>query len=173
MFDLGEFTLRRPERADAQSIFVQYAQDPEVTRYLIWRPHQNLAESQAWIDRCIAEFDEQANLKLVIVPNDTNEAIGMIDAVVDGHQVVVGYVLAKKYWGMGIMTSSLREVCRYFLVRPNIYRVFATHDLDNPASGRVMEKAGMRFEGILRRASMLPNLSSEPRDAKLWAAVKG
>jgi RimJ/RimL family protein N-acetyltransferase len=172
MFDLGEIILRKPERKDAESIFRNYTQDEEVSKYLIWRPHNELSVSESWINYCMEVFNPEKDLKLMIAGSDTDEAIGMIDAKVEGHQAVIGYVLARRYWGRGIMTRVLKRVLEELISRPLVFRVYATHDLDNPASGRVMEKAGMEFEGILRRASILPNVSIEPRDSKLYSIVK-
>ena len=56
--------------------------------------------------------------------------------------------------------------------QPGVFRFSAVHDVDNPASGRVMEKAGMAFEGIMRRAAIHPNISDEPRDVALYAWVR-
>jgi len=55
---------------------------------------------------------------------------------------------------------------------PDIYRVFATCDVDNPASAKVMEKAGMKYEGLLRRYMIHPNVSEEPRDCLMYARVR-
>jgi RimJ/RimL family protein N-acetyltransferase len=53
-FETTRLILRPIEREDAPAIFTGYAQDPEVVRFLIWRPHQGLAETEAYIARCMA-----------------------------------------------------------------------------------------------------------------------
>jgi RimJ/RimL family protein N-acetyltransferase len=53
-----------------------------------------------------------------------------------------------------------------------IFRIWAVCDVDNAASARVMEKAGMQREGVLRRWSVHPNISAEPRDSFCYAIVK-
>jgi len=169
---LDGFVLRKPELKDAAAIFRNYTQDPEVTRYLVWTPHQTLRDSEDWIRHCIDKFDPEANLSYVIAENGTDEAVGMIGAKIAGHQAVVGYVLAKRFWGKGIMTQALTALVAELLSRPAIYRVYALHDIDNPSSGRVMEKAGMMYEGLLRRAGVHPNVSDQPRDSKLYARTK-
>jgi RimJ/RimL family protein N-acetyltransferase len=166
------FVLRKPEPKDAEAIFRNYTQDPEVTRYLVWTPHRTLQDSAEWIRHCIEAFDAETNLTYVIAEAGTDEAVGMIGAKVTGHQAVVGYVLTKRYWGRGIMTQALTALGDELLSRPAVYRVYALHDVDNPASGRVMEKAGMVYEGLLRRAGIHPNISDEPRDSKLYARTK-
>ncbi|MBF0941827.1 GNAT family protein, partial [Abiotrophia sp.] len=64
----------------------------------------------------------------------------------------IGYVLGRDYWGKGYMTQALIAVSRFFLQEADINRLSATHDTANPGSGRVMQKAGFHFEGILRQA---------------------
>ena len=61
-------------------------QDEEVTLYLVWQPYRNLKDSEARIEHCLAVFDYEKNLKYMIVERDSDTAIGMIDATVDGHQ---------------------------------------------------------------------------------------
>jgi ribosomal-protein-alanine N-acetyltransferase len=60
----------------------------------------------------------------------------------------------------------------WLLKQPDIYRVFATCDVENPASARVMEKVGMQCEGILRKYIVHPNISNGPRDSYMYAIVK-
>ena len=61
----------------------------------------------------------------------------------------IGYVLGEPYWGKGIMTEAIHRVLEYGLKDRKFHKIFATHYIDNPASGRCMEKAGMKLEGEL------------------------
>ena len=70
------------------------------------------------------------------------------------------------------MTESARARIEWAFQHPVIYRVYATTDVENVASWRVMEKAGMECEGILRRYIVQPNISDEPRDSYIYAIVK-
>lgn len=172
IIQFDKYILRKPEDKDAESIFNNYAQSSIVTKYLIWKPHKTLQDSIDWINHCKSVFNEDQHLKYVIALKESDEAIGMIDAPVDGFQACIGYVLSEKYWGLNIMTQALKIILNKLLSQKDIYRVWALHDLENPASGRVMEKAGMKFEGIIKRGAILPNISDEPRDMKLWALSK-
>lgn len=133
MIDLGEYRLRKPESKDAAAIFRNYTCDEEVTKYLVWSPHKSLIDSELWIQHCIAKFDFEKNLKFIICASHTDEAIGMIDATVNGHQAVVGYVLSRRFWGNGIMTRALSALSEELLSRSTIFRVYATHDIENLA----------------------------------------
>jgi RimJ/RimL family protein N-acetyltransferase len=96
----------------------------------------------------------------------------MIIARITGEKWELGFVLAQPHWGKGYMTEAVRGLVAWALKQKEIYRVWAVCDTDNVASARVMEKAGMQREGTLRRWSVHPNLSLEPRDSYCYAIVK-
>jgi RimJ/RimL family protein N-acetyltransferase len=81
-------------------------------------------------------------------------------------------VLARTFWNQGYMTEALKGIVDWGLKRKDIYCVWAVCDVDNLASARVMEKAGMQREGILRRWSVHPNLNDKPRDSSCFAITK-
>jgi ribosomal-protein-alanine N-acetyltransferase len=83
-----------------------------------------------------------------------------------------GYVLALRCWGQGLMSEALAEVVRWAMGRDDIWRIGDVCDVENRASARVMEKAGMTREGLLRRWIMHPNVSIEPRDCLSFAKVR-
>jgi len=107
-----------------------------------------------------------------IALKDSEAVIGMIALHPDDFKVGLGYVLAHPHWGKGYMTEAVRVLANWLLEQPEIYRVFAVCDMENFASARVMEKAGMIREGILLRNSMHPNVSNEPRDSYIYSIVK-
>jgi RimJ/RimL family protein N-acetyltransferase len=64
----------------------------------------------------------------------------------------IGYCLGRAYWGRGIMPEALRAVMDYLFDEAEVNRIAAYHDVNNPRSGRVMQKAGMQYEGTHRQA---------------------
>ena len=164
--------LRLPRREDAPIIFASYTQDPEVTRYLTWRPHKSVDESYAIIDLNLKLWREGTAFTYVIALKETDTPIGKIAIHADGFKPSLGYVLARSQWGKGYMTEVVRVVTDWLLHQPDIFRVSATCDVDNPASAKVMEKAGMKYEGLLRRYIIHPNVSAEPRDCLMYARVR-
>jgi ribosomal-protein-alanine N-acetyltransferase len=81
-------------------------------------------------------------------------------------------VLARPWWGQGLMTEALTEVVGWALSQPSIFRISAVCDVENVASARVMEKCGLFREGVLRRYLVHPSLGSEPRDCFSYARVR-
>jgi RimJ/RimL family protein N-acetyltransferase len=87
-------------------------------------------------------------------------------------RVAFGYVLAREFWGRGLMAEALTFGVDWALAQPEVFRAFAFCDVQNPGSARVMAKAGMTREGLLRRWHVCPNLGPEPRDCWLYAKVR-
>ena len=164
--------LRRPAVADAAAIFNGYAQDSEVTRYLIWRPHNNIQETEAFLADCAAAWADNFRFPYVITLKESGAVIGMIEIRVHEFKADVGYVISRENWGRGIATEALRSLVDWALAQDSIYRVWAVCDLENPASARVLEKVGMKYEGVLRRHTIHPNVSDLPRDNYCYAVVK-
>jgi ribosomal-protein-alanine N-acetyltransferase len=171
-FETERLSLRKPRMDDAPAIFASYAQDPEVTRYMTWRPHKNVEETYRILELMLKFWDEENSYSYVISLKHSDSVIGMISMHPDGFKVGLGYVLARPHWGKGNMPEAARVITNWLLGQPDIYRVFAVCDVENLASARVMEKAGMIREGILHRNSIHPNVSDEPRDSYIYAIVK-
>ena len=165
-------SLRKAKLADAEAIFRQYATDPEVTKYVSWRAHRNLEETRDYMRMCSLAWDVGRAFHWVIERAADKQVMGMMIARADAGKWELGYVLARQHWGRGFMTEALQELIAWALKQKDIYRVWAVCDVDNLASARVMEKSGMQREGVLRRWSVHPNLSPEPRDSYCYAIVK-
>jgi len=164
--------LMPPMPEDAEEIFSSYAQDPEVTKYLVWSPHQSIENTRDFLFRCMGVWALETAFPWVIRRKGDERLLGMIEIRMDGYRADLGYVLARPYWGQGIMTEAVRAVVNWALSQEEICRVWAVCDVDNKASARVLEKVGMEREGILRRWSIHPNISESPRDCLCYAKVK-
>jgi RimJ/RimL family protein N-acetyltransferase len=164
--------LRKAKLSDAEAIFRQYAQDAEVTKYVSWSAHKDIEETREYVRMCLLAWDVGKAFHWVIERNEDKQAIGMIIARVAGEKWELGYVLARVYWGRGYMTEALKALIAWALKQKDIYRIWAVCDVDNIASARVMEKAGLWREGTLRRWSVHPNISPEPRDSYCYSIVK-
>ena len=162
--------LRPIMPADAGPVFDAYATDPEVTRFLTWTPHRDLAETEGYVARCIAA---QASRTFVLTGRDDGLLRGALDLRrPDPHRCSFGYVLARPWWRQGLMAEALAEVVRWALAQPGVWRVGSTCDVDNHASARVMEKAGLQREGVLRRWMVLPGCGDVPRDSVIYARTR-
>lgn len=164
--------LRRPHLSDARVIFERYAQDPEVTRYVLWEPHRSIDDTEEFLRACADAWDLGIGHRAwIIARHDDPRAMGMIGVTVQARRAEVGYVLARDAWGHGYMTEALRAVIDHCFESDALDRVWAVADVDNDASSRVMERAGMQFEGILRAWARHPAMSG-PRDCRCYARVR-
>lgn len=171
-FATERLLLRVPQLADAPSIFEGYARDAEVVRYLVWRPHRDLRETEQFLERCARGWAEGGEFPWAVTLRDGGELIGMMGLRPRGFKADVGYVLARRFWGRGYAAEALRPIVGWALAQPGVYRVWALCDVENRASARVLEKVGMTRQGLLRRNTQHPNLSDEPRDSYCYAVVK-
>ncbi len=165
-------TLRAPRMDDAAAIFDSYARDPEVTRYLVWTPHHSVAETEEYLRGVTTVQGGDPKYHWAVTERGDDTARGMIALRRSGHKADFGYVLARRLWGRGYMTEALRAVLAFAFTLPGLYRVWAVCDVENAASARVMEKAGLRFEGVLCRHTVHPNIDPEPRDVRSYAITR-
>lgn len=168
----ARLVLRIPRLDDAPAIFEGYAQDPEVTRYLCWPPHRDLAVTQGFVRGRLAAWEQGHDLTWAITRPGEDRCLGMIGIRLDGFKADIGYVLARAFWGHGLMSEAARAVADWGLSLPAVYRVWAMCDVDNRASARVLEKCGMNFEGVLHRFIVHPAVGPEPRDCRCYARVR-
>lgn len=81
----------------------------------------------------------------------------------------IGYYIAEEYWGNGIMTKVIKEICNYIFNKTDIIRIFAEPFAHNVASCRALEKAGFELEGILRNNAIKNN---KILDMKMYSIIK-
>ncbi len=170
--ETNRLILRLPRVEDAEAIFSAYAKDPEVTRYLLWSPHPSVKTTREFLRQCLLSWKQGTSLQWAVTRKEDKTLLGMVGCRPDGHKVELGYVLARPEWNEGYGTEAVQAVVDWALSQDDIYRVWAVCDVENKASARVLEKVGMKLEGILRRWSIHPNRSDQPRDSYCYAKTK-
>ena len=149
---LRPFTLE-----DAQPMFDNWASDPEVTKFLTWPTHGSVEVTTMILQDWTAGYQKPDHYNWAItLKKDGNQPVGNISAVNvedDIDSVEIGYCMGRRCWGRGIMTEALKEVIDFFVAEVGVKRISARHDTANPNSGRVMQKAGMMYEGTLRQSA--------------------
>ncbi len=136
--------LLRPVTLDDAEAMFEYASDRENTRYT-FPTNQSLEETK----NNIAQFYLANPLgRWGIEVKSNGQFIGTIDL----HKIdpilkkaAIGYIINKKYWNQGLTTEANRAVIELAFEKIGMNKLSALHDKDNPASGKVMEKSGMRF----------------------------
>src|SRR5215469_4192814 len=116
-FDTARLLLRPIAVEDAEAIFDTYAQDKEVTRYTIWKPHHNRAETQAYVERCVAT-PASVERTYILVGRDDNVIRGALRLCQPAsHRLESGYLMARRWWRQGLMTEALISRLRVGLGR--------------------------------------------------------
>jgi [ribosomal protein S5]-alanine N-acetyltransferase len=172
IFHTARLSARPVRVSDAPRLFATYAADAEATRYLAWKPYTELPPLEAFL--ALRERDWQGGNHFVwlLQLRDTETVVGSIGVILDGHKAVFGYVLGKKFWEQGLAAEALRACVDWALAQPEVHRAWAYCDVENTGSLRVMEKAGLTREGVLRRWHVAPTVGPEPRDCFVCAKVK-
>lgn len=160
MKDLGTVTLeterlllRRITMDDVDAMYETWACDPLVAKGAGWPVHQNREETARIISQWMENYDEPHNYHWVVIEKQSGKPFGTISgmSVSEKNETCeVGYCFGRAWWNKGYATEALKAVLRFLLEDVGIFLVEAKHRRENPASGRVMEKAGMRLEAALK-----------------------
>ena len=149
--------LRKFTTDDAMDMYKNWASDDMVTKFLTWPTHKDVEASKAVINLWIKESESENNYQWGIELKDTKEVIGSIGVVniaLDIEAVEIGYCIGKNYWRQGIMSESFKALIDFFFQEVQVNRIEAKHDTNNPGSGKVMSKCGLKFEGIKRKGGI-------------------
>jgi ribosomal-protein-alanine N-acetyltransferase len=146
--ETNRLRLRKYEMRDAEDMFSNWVTDLEVSRYWGWKPHENIEETKSLLASWIDEYSNIDNYHWVIVLKESTQAVGYIylnEIDTEIESVSVHYLVSRKYWGKGIMTEACKAVIDFAFSTINVLYIHSHHHLDNPASGKVMQKSGMRY----------------------------
>lgn len=123
-----------------------------VTRYMLFQPHRNMEESAASITKWLARYPDGRCYHWAIALKATDELIGVIDLLrfdEKNDSCSFAYMLGEDFWGMGYGTEALRAVVDFGFGEMELERIEADHMAENVASGAVMRKAGMTYQGTV------------------------
>jgi len=171
--------LRQARPADAATLFA-LVDDADVMRHMDWPRARSVDETRAHLEGALQRWDAGTEHQYMILqkPGATQDerAVGSIAFRPHGFHVDFGYFLGRAHWGQGLATEAARLLVQHLQRQPGVVRVWATCDADNSASAAVLKKAGLQFEGRLRRAHVRPNFEPQrgagPRDTLMHAWVR-
>lgn len=171
ILETPRLTLRRLRLADAEDMFA-YASDPQVSQYVTWDSHRSVENSRAFLHSVVTRYQNDEIAVWGIVAKATGRLIGTIgyhDWAFQHQRAEIGYALGRAYWGQGLMTEAARVVIDWGFRAHELYRIQAMCLPANIGSARVMEKAGMQFEGVLRGYVIHKGV---PGDMQLYAILR-
>lgn len=144
--------LRKMTLEDALDMY-EYASDPEVTKYVTWDYHRSIDDSIRFLKSTIQKYVNKEVSEWGIIYKESDKFIGTCGYLwwnPSLSHAEIGYALSRKYWNKGLMAEAVKEVIRYGFEKMILNRIEARCRVENIASQRVMEKVGMKFEGIMR-----------------------
>ena len=142
---------------DAEAMYRNWASDEDVTRFLSWPAHADPSVSEAVLRAWTENYAQPDYYQWAITFKDApQEPIGSIGVINDIDPQIasahIGYCIGKPWWHKGITSEALKAVIDFLFDEVGFHRIEAVHDANNPHSGGVMRKCGLRYEGTLRSA---------------------
>lgn len=155
LIETERLILRKFKLTDVEDMHNNWANDDDVTRYITWATHKTMEDTEKVMAEYVNDSVRDNYYHWCIVLKETNKAVGSIGAFRlydDLKMFEVGYSIGKRFWNKGITTEAMKALIKFFFEEVGVNRIEARHDTKNPASGKVMIKSGLQFEGILRQA---------------------
>lgn len=167
-----ERMVLRDFRAEDFEAVHAYASDPEVVRFMPWGPNDE-DETRKFFERVAADCEAQPRTELGLAIEFPPEggvvgSIALHPADLPNRTMMMGYCLRRDLWGRGLVFEAARALLDVGFGQLSLHRIFATCDVRNTGSWRVMEKLGMRREGVLLKDRLI---RGEWRDTYVYAVL--
>jgi RimJ/RimL family protein N-acetyltransferase len=143
----------RPFRSTDVAAVLALANDPDIARNTINIPHPYEREAaEAWIGSQPAQWDRRKAVTFAVTDRESGQLLGAVGLILEDadHRAELGYWIGRPYWGRGFATEAAGAVIAWGFPALDLHRIHATHFPRNPASGSVLRKLGMSYEGRLR-----------------------
>lgn len=150
--ETARLILRRLQLTDAEMMFQNWTSDDKVTCFLRWDAHKTIDETKAMIQQWMNSYQDDSTYYWGMYQKD-GEMIGSIGITITSEYDLkggLGYKIGSRWWNQGYSSEAARAVIDYMFRNTDIERIDAFSAVNNPASRKVMEKVGMRYEGLLR-----------------------
>ncbi len=144
--------LRPFHKTDAEDV-ARYVGERVIAANTLSIPHPyTLQMALDWIETHEQAFSKDEGINFAVINSSTSELIGAIGLVVqlEHARAELGYWIGKPHWNQGFATEASRKVIDFGFTNWELERIYAQHFSGNPASGKVMIKSGMHYEGCLR-----------------------
>jgi [ribosomal protein S5]-alanine N-acetyltransferase len=156
--DTDRLILRKFNILDSQALFNNWANDPEVTKFLTWPHLLTVDAAHSILSDWINSYSNNRFYQWAIVLKENgDEPIGTISVVhmkEEIDMVHIGYCIGRKWWNKGITSEAFKGIIPFLIERVGVKRIESRHDPRNLNSGKVMLKCGLQYEGTLRDADI-------------------
>lgn len=168
----NRLTLRKFKSSDIKEAYENWTSDNKVTTFLTWETHSSEEVTKNIISNWINSYDNNNFYQWAIILKDENINIGTISIVeLDEslQSVTIGYCIGSKWWNQGIVSEAFKEVIEFLFKEVKVNKIISSHDVENPNSGKVMLKCGLKYEGTFKDGGI--NIKGI-RDISLYGLVK-
>ncbi|MEQ8820146.1 MAG: GNAT family protein [Sumerlaeia bacterium] len=175
----GERVCLRPlQLTDAEAVYA-YGQDINVARYTSWPQHESIEDAKRFLHRVTESYraGEPSPWGVCIKNSSDGRVIGTAGFLNWNRphaRAEIGFALDKSFWGQGFTTESVRLIIRFGFETMGLNRIEGLCMVANRSSARVMEKAGMTYEGILRSHQRVAITKEDSRyqDMKIYSILR-
>jgi RimJ/RimL family protein N-acetyltransferase/enterochelin esterase-like enzyme len=153
--------LRRFQKDDLEQIYHNCWSDPEIWKWTRYEPMDSIDDvivlNNIFTDFWFSKYERLDNYDWALRHKASGEVIGRLRGINSNNrrdktsQIELAYELGQSWWNQGLMTEAVKAVVGFFFNDVGFSRVYAYHAHGNPASGRVMQKCGMVYEGTARQ----------------------
>ena len=146
--ETARILLRPLSIADAETIFNNWAHDLDVARYMNWNLHQSVKDTVEWLTLEEINIAKETNYTwgFVLKENQGLFGSGGINYNEEFEMFELGYCIMKKYWNLGLTTEAVKAILDFAVQKIGVVTFLGRHAKENPASGKVLEKAGFIFQ---------------------------
>ena len=146
-------TLRKIKIEDAKTAFKNWCNSDEVDKYVLWKKHESVEETIRIYEKWLEDYKDDKTFRWGVELKNNHDLIGTIDIskrFITYGTCEIGYCYSDKYWSNGYANEALKAVIKFLFEECDAEIIIGEYMENNPASGKVMEKSGMRYEGVLR-----------------------
>ena len=141
-----DLILRKVCKEDAPLYFERFGNKETVTRYMLFMPHESLADSVEAVEKVLRRYETGRCYRWAIALKEDDSIIGIIELLrfdETANSCSFAYMIGEAFWGKGYGTQALKAALQFAFSEMELAYVEADHMASNPASGAVMRKAGM------------------------------
>lgn len=166
--------LKNLDESDAADVF-EFASNPNVAHFMSWGAHVSIDDSLRMIKKAQENYNKgwPIPLGIVLKEGSNKKVVGIVGLTVVSarhRNFELVYALGEKYWGKGILVEASKLLIDYSFKHFALNRLQCSCKEENVQSERVMEKLGMKYEGILRSHMYL---KGEFWNIKMYSKLKG
>ncbi|MBH0160473.1 GNAT family N-acetyltransferase [Fictibacillus sp. 26RED30] len=173
LIDTDRLLLRPLKQSDTQSVFDHWLSDERVADNRVNAAQTSIAQTEERVKKIVIQYENKEFCYWGIELKKSGELIGEIDLYgfdSSTDNCEVSYSLGFKWWNHGYGTEALKAVVEYGFRHMDIHKISAAHNTDNPASGRIMIKVGMKQEGVIRH--MIRNAKNQYKDCAVYGILR-